>query len=180
MRKIQIKYNKTVFILLPVFCSLVISVTVMFPIENIVINNKTPEDIFNYTRKGKINGVIYGEDSCMVVYSTNRNDGGYYIIPKADSGYKIPDYFTTLKVYDRFDKNGIFKIFNAKGTQDYYVFGVVHLEENDNDIKIYRNEEEIESSIIRVDDTNFIYFNLPYFSEEFYLMVNGEKVTNAE
>lgn len=180
MKKMQTKYNIKIFILLPIFCALVISVTAIFPIENIIINNKTPEDIFNYTKTGKINGVIYGEDSCMVVYSTNGNDGGYYIIPKDASGYKIPNYFTTLKVYDRFDEKGVFKIFNANGTQDYYVFGVVHLKENDNDIKIYRNEEEIESNIIRVDDTNFIYFNLPYYSEEFYMMINGEKVTIFE
>lgn len=180
VHKMKIKRKKIVFLLSIVFCTMLVTAISMFPIENLFISDKLPEDIFSYSNMGEIKEIIYGKESCMIVYLTNENSGGYYLIPKTDKGYKMPNYFTAQKVYDRFDGNGLFKIYNVKGTQDFYVFGTVHLKENDNDIGLYQDGKKVGGSVVRLDDTSFIYFYLPDFSNEYYLMINGEEITIVE
>ena len=78
----------------------------------------------------------------------------------------------------KFDKSGLFDVYNVKGTQDYYVFGTVNLKDDGNEIDIFDgSDEKVESNIIRVGHTNFIYFFLDDFSNEYYLLINGEKVS---
>ena len=114
----------------------------MFPIENLFIAFKSPESLFNYAGTGKIDNIISGKDSCMIIYSRGNSSGGHYIIPKIKNGYKIPDYFTTKKISDKFDESGIFKVYNVKGSQDYYVFGILHFEDGENQICILNEKNQ--------------------------------------
>ena len=67
-------------------------------------------------------------------------------------------------------------MYNVKGTKDYYVFATVHLQE-ENEIEIFNEMGgKIESNIVRVENTSFIYFFLPDFSGEYCLSINGEKI----
>ena len=75
------------------------------------------------------------------------------------------------------DENGLFNIYNVKGTKDYYVFGTVHLQEKENEIELVNEMgEKVGSNIVRVEKTSFIYFFLPDFSGEYCLSINGEKI----
>lgn len=178
IRKTKIVRKKLVSLLIVVLCLGLISISGMFPIENLFINFKSPESVFNYTNSGKVNDVIYGKESCMAIYSNWNSTGGHCIIPKTEKGYKIPSYFATKTVSHKFDKSGIFDVYNVKGTQDYYVFGTVHLKDDGNEIDIFDgSDEKVESNIIRVGHTNLIYFFLDDFSNEYYLLINGEKVS---
>ena len=178
IRTSKIARKKLSIILIIALCMVLISASAMFPVENLFINFKSPENVFNYTSFGKIDEIIYGRESCMVIYSKGNSTGGHYIIPKAEKGYKIPNYFVTKKVSHKFDKDGLFDVYSVKGTQDYYVFGTVCLKENDNAIDIFDSEDEkIESNIVRVGDTSFIYFFLDDFQKGYYLLINGEKVS---
>ncbi len=178
IRKTKIVRKKLVSLLIVVLCLGLISVSGMFPIENLFINFKSPESVFNYTNSGKVNDVLYGKESCMAIYSNWNSTGGHYIIPKTEKGYKIPSYFATKIVSHKFDKSGLFDVYNVKGTQDYYVFGTVNLKDDGNEIDIFDgSDEKVESNIIRVGHTNFIYFFLDDFSNEYYLLINGEKVS---
>jgi hypothetical protein len=178
IRKTKIVRKKLVSLLIVVLCLGLISVSGMFPIENLFINFKSPESVFNYTNSGKVNDVLYGKESCMAIYSNWNSTGGHYIIPKTEKGYKIPSCFATKIVSHKFDKSGLFDVYNVKGTQDYYVFGTVHLKDDGNEIDIFDgSDEKVESNIIRVGHTNFIYFFLDDFSNEYYLLINGEKVS---
>jgi hypothetical protein len=52
------------------------------------------------------------------------------------------------------------------------------LKDDGNEIDIFDgSDEKVESNIIRVGHTNFIYFFLDDFSNEYYLLINGEKVS---
>lgn len=173
----KIVRKKLASILAIVLCMVLISASAIFPIENLCINFKSSESVFKYANYGEIDEIIYGQESCMIVYSRKNNTGGHYIIPKTEKGYKIPSYFTTKKISHKFNKSGFFNVYNVKGTQDYYVFATVHLNEKDNKIDIFNGKnEKLECNIVRVENTDFIYFLLHDFSDEYYLLINGEKV----
>jgi hypothetical protein len=176
IRHSRIVRKKLITILTVVLCLLLTSVSGMFPVENLFINFKSPVSVFNYTNTGKIDEIIYGQESCMVIY-TKDNAKGHYIVPKAEKGYKIPSYFGTRKISHKFDESGLFDVYNVRGTEDYYVVGSINLKENENEIEIFNKKEKVESNIIRVGNTDFIYFFLNDFSKEYYLVVNGEKIT---
>lgn len=174
--------RKTLVSVLAVFlCTIVVSVSAMFPVENLFVNYESPESVFHYTNSGEIDEIIYGKDSCLIIYSKDNHTYGHYVIPKTAKGYKIPNYFTVKKVSHKFDENGLFDVYNVKGTPDYYVFATVHLKERDNEINVF-NElgEKVESNIVRVENTSFIYFFLNDFSNEYYLSINGENVFLSE
>lgn len=82
IKKSKIVRKKLISSVAVILCLVVISVSGMFPLENLIINFKSPESVFNYTRTGKIDDIVYGEESCMVIYSKGNNTGGHFIIPK--------------------------------------------------------------------------------------------------
>lgn len=177
IKKSKVVRKKLVFGLSVAFCTVMISVFGMFPVENLFVTFQSPESVFHYTNNGEIDEIIYGKESCLVVYAEANNTVGHYIIPKSAKGYKIPNYFMVKKVSHKFDENGLFDVYQVRGTQDYYIFGTVHLNENDNQIDIYNElDEKVESNIVRIDNASFIYFYLHDFSDEYYMIVNGEKV----
>lgn len=169
--------KKASVILAVVFSLLITTVSSMFPFENLFVHNKSPESIFNYANPGKIDKVLYGDDSCMVIYSKYNGVISQYIIPKTDNGYIFPTYFTANHVLHKFDKNGLIDVYNAKNTQDYYVFASFNLSEHENDICVFNRESErVNCSMYRVEDSGFVFFSLTDLSEGYYLIINGDKV----
>jgi len=178
IRSLKIVKKRASTILIVIFFMVLLSISAMFPVENLFYNFKSPESVFNYTNSGKIDEIIYGQKSCMVIYSKWNSTGGHYVIPKSEKGYKIPRYLSTKKVSHKFDKDGIFDVYNVKGTNDYYIFGIVHLKENKNQIDVFnKKDEKVESNIFVKKNMSFIYFFIYDFSNEYYLLINGEKVS---
>lgn len=151
----------------------------MFPLENLIINFKSPESVFNYTRTGKIDDIVYGEESCMVIYSKGNNTGGHFIIPKTEKGYKIPSYFSIKKVSDKFDRDGDFDIYNVKKTNDYYVFGTMLSKDNEI-IILDSNNNEVRKIVIEMGSSDvktvLLYTFIEDFTNEYYILVNGDKI----
>ena len=142
IRKSKIVRKKFIAILTIFLCMLLVSVSAMFPVENLFINFKSPERVFHYAESGNIDEIIYGKDSCMVIYSKANSTVGTYIIPKVAKGYNIPSYFATENVFHQFDEKGIFDVYHVKGTHDCYIFATVHLKEKDNVIEVYNEKSE--------------------------------------
>ena len=46
---------------------------------------------------GKIDDIVYGKQSCMIIYSDYNKTISHLIIPKSETGYKIPSYFYSKK-----------------------------------------------------------------------------------
>lgn len=176
LKKIKITRKKLAVILTLVSCMILCFVSGLFPVENIFVNFKSPEDVFRYTCSGKIEDVVYGDNSCMVYYSTGNSSYSYSFVLKSTNGYKIANYFATKKISHKFERNGSFDVYNVLGTDDYYIIGAVNSGESEIDI-FDSNNEKVKIDIKRVKNTSFIYFFLKNFTNEYYLLINGEKIS---
>lgn len=141
------------------------------------------ESVFNYANFGEVNDILYGKESCMVIYTNQNSSGGHYIIPKTEKGYKIPNYFATKKVSNKFDKNGNFDVYNILGTQDYYMIGTIFSDTSEQNIVDNQNHP-VENIIIDMGDTEtktvVIYSYVENFNSDYYLIINGIKTKIAE
>ncbi|MGN0502731.1 MAG: hypothetical protein ACI4HN_07380 [Ruminococcus sp.] len=61
------------------------------PFENLFIDFSSPEDVFKYTANGDIDKVIYGDNSCMIIYSDN-NSQDVLFVGKDNDSFKIVTY----------------------------------------------------------------------------------------
>lgn len=174
--KIRCKMRDTIILI--VVSTVAVSLTAMYPVENLFITYPSPESVFHYTNTGHIEAILAGDNSCLVVYSKDAETFGNYVIPKSADGYKIPTYRATKKVFGRFDSNGVFDVYHIRGTTDYYVVGMVHLNSNtDNEIHLLNAQGNIvDTSIVQTADNDFVYFYLPDFSKEYVLSINGKIV----
>lgn len=181
IRKSKCRRKKFLSIASVILCAVLVSVSGMFPVENLFISYQSPESAFHYFEFGKIQEIIYGQESCLVIYDDGNSTYGYNIIPKTERGYKIPSYFEMKKVSHKFDKQGAFDIYNAQGTRDYYLVATVNQKEFGNDISVFNAAgEKIDSSVIRIENTNFFFFWLSDFSNGYYLRINGEEIALSD
>lgn len=180
IRAIKIVQKKLFSLLIIVLCLVLISVSGMYPIENLFINFESPESVFKYTNFGEVEDVLYGKDSCIIIYSNRNSTGGCYIIPKTEKGYKIPNYFATKKVSNKFDRNGNFDIYNVLGTQDYYIVGTILSKTSEQDI-FDSNNQPVKNIVIDMGNTKtktiIIYSYMENFNNDYYLLINGTKTT---
>lgn len=174
------KNTNNILVFAVFLCMILISVSGMFPVENLFINFKTPESVFEYASYGEINDIVYGNNSCMVVCSKGGNNIGQYIIPKKEEVYKISGYFDTKKAFHKFDKSGNFDVYNLSGTSDYYVIGIMRVIGNETNIKD-SNNINVKSIAFESGDngktkTLLIYAFVENFTNDYFLLVNGEKI----
>lgn len=177
IKKSKCKFKKVFSTLTVVFCIILVSISSMFPVENLFLSYQSPEKVFNYVESGQIYKIIDGRESSLVIYYTGNSTYGFYIIPKTSDGYKIPNYFTQKKVSHKFDEQGAFDVYNVQGTQDYYVTCAVNLTDISEDILVFNSEnEKTGSKVIKIKNTNFVFLWIPEFSNGCYLMINDEKI----
>ena len=183
IKKTNIVPKKTVSVFIIVLCLGLIAVSGMFPVENSFINFKSPESVFNYTNFGKINDVLYGEESCAVIYSSKNSTNGYYIMPKAEKGYKIPSCVSAKRISHKFDKSGNFDVYKVLGTNDYYVIGTV-LSNSDRQNIADNNNNPVKNIVTEMGSTKtktvFIYSYVKNFANEYYFIINGKKTIIAD
>ena len=177
IKKSKCKFKKVFSTLTVVFYIILVSISSMFPVENLFLSYQSPEKVFNYVKSGQIYKIIDGRESSLVIYYTGNSTYGFYIIPKTSDGYKIPNYFTQKKVSHKFDEQGAFDVYNVQGTQDYYVTCAVNLSDISEEILVFNSEnEKIGSKVIKIKNTNFVFLWIPEFSNGCYLMINDEKI----
>ena len=157
-----------------VLLMLLMSLTAMFPVENLFLHFDTPEDVFHYTNTGDIYGRVGGESSSMILYATSPNTIGKYIVPKADTGYVIPTYLSNKTVWNSMDSNGVVQVYWQKGTQDHYVMVFLGADAADWQVQIFdTNGNLVEVPIARAGHSSFVYFSLPV--GEFRLVAKGRE-----
>lgn len=177
IKKSKIYKKRLATIISMVLCFAVMSFASIFPVENLFITFDSPTSVFNYIEYGNIYEILHGENSSMIIYSDHVGTYSNYIVPKTEKGYKIPTYFDRKKVSHKFDKDGAFDVYNVRGTQDYYVFCMIHSRDKVPEIHIFDGEDkEQESNIVRIENSDFIYFTLHDFTNEYYVTVSGEKI----
>ena len=162
LRKTNIIKNKRIATLIYAACLIFGIILSVLPIENLFITFKTPQDVFWYKCVGEIEGIIQGEDSCIIFYSKGKSSYSHEIMLKSEKGYKLPSLLFTNTVSKSHDENGIIEIYNVSNTNDYYILGVA----TSMDGEIYfdcENNEEARKNVKRVDNTYFYYsyFQMP-------------------
>ena len=141
---------------------LLVSLTAMFPVENLFLRFDTPEDVFHYTSTGDIYGRVDGESSSMILYATSPNTISEYIVPKTDTGYVIPTYLSNKTVWNSMDSNGVVQVYWQKGTQDHYVMVFLGADAADWQIQLFdATGNPVDAPIVRAPHSGFAFFSLP-------------------
>ena len=121
----RIRRRRIAAVLGAALCLLAMTVSAMFPAENLVMSFRSPEDVFSYMESGEVLDVLEGDASCAVIYADGRYRAGNLIAAKAADGYHLPGYFSAQRIFHRSDREGTFDIYRMAGTEDYYLFGTV-------------------------------------------------------
>lgn len=182
IRATNIVRKRLVGFLSVALCLIIVSASAVYPVENLFVDFKSPESVFNYTNFGEVNDIVYGKESCMVIYTDRNSSGGHYIIPRSEKGYKIPSFFASKKVSNKFDKDGNFDVYNVSGTNDYYVVGIVLSDTVEPEI-IDSENRPVKYITIDMGDTEtktvVIYSYVENFNNDSYLIINGVKTMIA-
>ena len=174
--KSRIVHKKAFIALIIVACILVITISSMYPVENIFVSFSTPEEAFRYATIGKIESILDGESSSLVVYKTDTHTYSWTVFPKTTNGYKIPTYFTSKRISQKVDVYADFSTYRVSGTQDYYIRATItHGNET---IEVYDpSGVTVEATVVKIQGTYWSYIYLQDFSKEHYIVLNGEPVT---
>ena len=91
--------KKRILTIIFILCLLLASVSFLFPAENLFFSFGTPESVFRYVQGGKVEDVVCGNASCMLIYrNTSDSAGGHFIALRSTEGYKIPSSALKLKI----------------------------------------------------------------------------------
>lgn len=167
------KKNNSIFF----FISLIITVLLlMFPIENAFATFSTPQSAFSYSQTGKVQIVVNGKNSSMVVADENGTNK-IAVFPKSDdlSGWKIGNGNNIKFVAELYEKDIFAQIYNYSSTDDYYIIV------NTYDAKICEISDNHNSDfrLFGTDDKNKYCQYIAYiedFSEDYVLTVDGKSV----
>lgn len=129
--KSKVRRKKAFSLIFAILSIITISISALFPVENLFITFDSPEEVFYYTCIGEVKDVIYGEQSCMIVYSTQNNTYSYAIIPKTEEGYKISSILSNMKLVKILKQGNSAEILSLKGTTDYYLWATFISENSD-------------------------------------------------
>lgn len=178
--KKKIKRKKLFVVSLLVACMVLLSLSEMFPVENLFMQFGTPQEVVEYTTKGNVKKVVYGQDSCMVIYSKGNATNNYYFVPKDGDGYKIPDRFAEKTVYKNLDTTGIIYVYNVRGTKDYYVSVFAYRKGTKLDIlDMNGNQIDVEMDELFVDSDTMAgraYFLAEGYSDGYFITINEERI----
>lgn len=172
--------RKYTIILLFVGCLALISLSYFIPIENLFVTFSSPENAFYYSCGSKIDEIVEGKESCMIIFSDdNRRNCKQRIFPKTNSGYKIGTDFTLKNIVYQVEDEFILRIIKLKRTNEYYLILVgssqnnVELSDN-KDTFFIKNMDNVNNSVY--SDVEF-YAYIGNIDENYKLYLNNKEVT---
>ena len=181
------KITKTKKLKILLFIVIILSLTIITSLSttsliNYFSNFETPEDAFDFLHSEKIVDIIKGDESCMIIYKTDDNVLSWDYVLKSEDKYKIPYDFSSKQVFQSLSEKGNFSIYNIKGSNDYYITGII-VTENDNLTIVNSdniNVNYIIANEIIVDNkkqkTIYIYDTIKKSINDYYLIINDEKI----
>jgi len=152
-----------------------ITLSAIFPLENLFINFETAEDVFKYTENGDIKRIIDGKNSSMVIFE-EKGIISHTIIPRNENVFKIPSWLESQEVSSGFFEKGIYRVSNLKNTSDYYVLISFGSGKNKSLSLLNKNNQEITLDIVEVVNTGFCYFYVENLSEDHRLIIGEETI----
>lgn len=124
------KRKKKRILTVAIICLLLVTLTGLFPPESYLVSFSSPEEAFDYCRRGEIVGVVQGESSCMIVYSTG-SDSEYSLMFLYGNGgrYQLPNTFCLKTLSEETVASGTFTQKSLKDSEDRYAFGLLITDE---------------------------------------------------
>lgn len=123
IRRSRIKRKRAVSVISVVLILCLVSLTAVFPVENLFVHFETPERAFRYALNGTIVNTIPGSDSCLVVYSTGSSTYRETIFPMSEQGYQLPNYYG-IKTVSGEAELGSCDMLQYSGSNDRYLRGI--------------------------------------------------------
>lgn len=175
--KSNIVHKKLFYISTVSACVLVMTITAMFPVENLFVRFNTPEAAFRYASVGNIEEVLHGQSSSLVIYKTDKHTYSRTVILKSSNSYKLPTYFTLKRISQKFNAYGVFSTYHVYGTQDYYILATIPHRNDNETIEVYNSDGTVvESSVVEIKNSYRLYFYLQDFTKGHYIILNGETI----
>lgn len=169
--KLNRRYILGTVILLAVFSFIV-------PVENAFVTFSSPQSAYSYTYSDKVRLVVEGEDTALVIGEGRKGDV-YGIVPKSDTGWKLPMAFGTKLIIDKITSDEvIFQVCRYKDSEEYYIT-VFNSNGAAADVTDNRNSKfyHLDKSNIARDETFYSYYAYVHgLDDEYTLIVNGEAI----
>lgn len=169
-----------------VFIYVFIMISFYFPIENLFITFQTVDEAVNYQSGDSVVAVAEGQQSCCAIVLENGTTSSYthLIIPKKESGYKLPGFSRTHmeKKSEKTDP-AYTMVFRASGADDYYI--LVNLFWNDS-VESVTDSLGYPVQIVHSQVEGYeshSYTLLSYsdsYPEDYHLWINGEEAVSFE
>ena len=163
------------------FFLLLASLSAVLPVENLFLHFRTPERAFAYQHMGKIEHILYGEDSCFVLYKNENGADSDCILPKTAAGYSLSTRWTKQGIVRTPITSSSFlraEVYQARGTQDFYIYCEKFPPEELEDIRLFRaSGEPVDADVYLPDVPGYAYIYVNGFSVGDYLVAGGEKLT---
>ena len=175
IQRSKIKNKKSTTIITIIICLILLSLTAVFPVENLFIQFKSAESAFRYSSRGTIEYVIHGSDSCMVVYSDRSSTYNDSLLPMSEHGYQLPNYYGVKVISNEIFENGSFEVLQLAGSKNYYVRGVVILD-NDNIQAVDCNGNKVFTIQTGDGRTTLFYALADTYESGYWFTINGENV----
>jgi hypothetical protein len=153
---------------------LITGMLVYLPFENIFLSFDSPEKVFAYVRTGVVQELLFGRDSCLVVYEDSSGNNASLIIPKTGSGFSIPNPFTTKNVSASLQGSHVWRVLQTRNTQDYYVVGLTYPAESM--VQVIRgNSLQSHLEVTRRIESGSFFIALERLTHEDYLLIEDNK-----
>ena len=147
-----------------------------FPFENMFINFSSPEDVFKYTTNGYIDKIIYGDSSCMIIYTDNNSKHTLFVL-EVNNAYKIVTYPQYSKEH-LFSKNYCTaNIYTLNQTGDTYCVGEFISDVNDVNITDNFNTEYY---FFKADESIYYFYGyINDYNENYSVYINSQETVFA-
>lgn len=181
------KYAMIAVIALSVIYLIIWAALTIYPLESFYVTFETPEKAieYYYPRITEIEYVLEGEQSCLVIMGTEKeNENKMCLLKKAEHGYRyLPSVYFLRTVIT---ESGF--LYWVRGTEDYYIVGkLFHFEGNPDEIHLEGQEgDEIFYEVMRdafyLDSSDryiVICYGYIHYSDDYKVLLNGEPYSLA-
>lgn len=98
---------------------------ILLPVNRLLYGTGTPEQILQRMGKGRLVDVVYGDQSCLVLYQTPDDSYSSMVLREQKGGYGSANYF--ISMFPHMETSGertlSYVVFRGLGLRDCYIQG---------------------------------------------------------
>lgn len=176
IKKSRISKKKSAYLISLIIITILTTLLYFIPIENLFISFSSPENAFKYMNTWKIDSIVNGSETDLIIASKNKVNT-YKIIPKTNNTWKISTDLETKK-YIGFYNGVSISVYKYKTSNDYYI-ALFNTDGGRIDIS-----DNLNSKFFSVNKINtafsepiYYYYTCVYNLDDTYVLnINGEEI----